>query len=225
MATIVLRLVKGTPLTNAEVDNNFSNLNVELGNVSSNVGARALLTTTATSNVVVAINEVLTRATSNVAITGGTISGIATLAATTANVTTANVTTANITTANIATINGNVAVFSNTVTALDFNSTSDISLKDNIQPISNPLEIINKLAGIEFTWKGTENKSFGLSAQSVEGILPDIVKTRQDGYKGINYNNLIAFLIEAVKDLSGQVQKLKTAQLTAQLKDSNSEKL
>lgn len=215
MATIVLRLVKGTPLTNAEVDNNFSNLNVELGNVSSNVGARALLTTTATSNVVVAINEVLTRATSNVAITGGTISGIATLAATTANVTTAN----------IATINGNVAVFSNTVTALDFNSTSDILLKDNIQPIANPLEIINKLAGIEFTWKGTENKSFGLSAQSVEGILPDIVKTRQDGYKGINYNNLIAFLIEAVKDLSGQVQKLKTAQLTAQLKDSNSEKL
>jgi len=204
MATLVLRLVKGTPLTNAEVDNNFSNLNVELGNVSSNVGARALLTTTATSNVVVAINEVLTRATSNVAITGGTISGIATLATTTANVTTANVTTAN-----IATINGNVAVFSNTVTALDFNSTSDILLKDNIQPIANPLEIINKLAGIEFTWKGTENKSFGLSAQSVEGILPDIVKTRQDGYKGINYNNLIAFLIEAVKDLSGQVQSLK----------------
>ena len=211
MATIVLRLVKGTPLTNAEVDNNFSNLNVELGNVSSNVGARALLTTTATSNVVVAINEVLTRATSNVAITGGTISGITTLAATTANVTTANVTTAN-----IATINGNVAVFSNTVTALDFNSTSDILLKDNIQPIANPLEIINKLAGIEFTWKGTENKSFCLSAQSVEGILPDIVKTRQDGYKGINYNNLIAFLIEAVKDLSGQVQKLKD--------NSNSEK-
>lgn len=190
MATLVLRLVKGTPLTNAEVDGNFSNINSELSVVSGNVGAVAQLTTTAKTNVVASINEVLTRATSNVAITGGNISGVTSIS------TTGNV-------------GGASALFSDTVTALDFNSTSDITLKDNILPISNPLEIINKLAGIEFTWKGTNEKSFGLAAQSVEDILPDVVKTRPDGYKGINYNNLIAFLIEAIKDLSGQVQTLK----------------
>lgn len=83
MATLTLRqanvvpstgaTVKGSPLTNSEVDNNFSNLNVEAnlvdskitGNVSSintsitnNVGVLSSLTTTAQDNLVVAINEV-----------------------------------------------------------------------------------------------------------------------------------------------------------------------
>lgn len=65
--------VKGSPLTNSEVDNNFSNLNVEVNTVDSritaniaavnssitaNVGILAALTTTAKDNVVVAVNEV-----------------------------------------------------------------------------------------------------------------------------------------------------------------------
>lgn len=64
MATITLRqanvvtstggTVKGSPLTNAEVDNNFANLNVEVNNI----GDLDLLDTTANSNIVVAINEV-----------------------------------------------------------------------------------------------------------------------------------------------------------------------
>ena len=51
MATLVLRTVKGTPLTNAEVDGNFSNLYSDIGIVTN-------LTTTAKDNTVVAINEV-----------------------------------------------------------------------------------------------------------------------------------------------------------------------
>lgn len=51
MATLVLRTVKGTPLTNAEVDGNFSNINSEVGVV-------ANLTTTAKANLVIAVNEV-----------------------------------------------------------------------------------------------------------------------------------------------------------------------
>lgn len=58
MATLVLRTVKGTPLTNAEVDGNFSNINSEVGVVNSNVGILSQLTTSATSNLVSAINEV-----------------------------------------------------------------------------------------------------------------------------------------------------------------------
>jgi len=51
MATIILRQVKGTPLTNFEVDGNFSNLNADIG-VTSN------LTTTNKANLVAAVNEV-----------------------------------------------------------------------------------------------------------------------------------------------------------------------
>lgn len=55
--TITYRLVKGTPLTNAEVDENFSTLDDKASNLQSNVGVLANLATTAKSNLVSAINE------------------------------------------------------------------------------------------------------------------------------------------------------------------------
>lgn len=60
-ATLVLRTVKGTPLTNLEVDNNFSNLNIFGDVVSSNVGVLTNLVTTEKSNLVSAVNEVSSR--------------------------------------------------------------------------------------------------------------------------------------------------------------------
>lgn len=58
MAEITLRSVKGTPLTNNEVDDNFNNLNLDIISTNSNVGIKANLTTTNNSNLVAAINEV-----------------------------------------------------------------------------------------------------------------------------------------------------------------------
>jgi hypothetical protein len=52
MATLVLRAVKGSPLTNQEVDGNFSN-------ILSDVGVVSALSTTAKSNIVAAVNEIV----------------------------------------------------------------------------------------------------------------------------------------------------------------------
>lgn len=76
MASLTLRLVKGTPLTNQEVDDNFSNINTEVANDKANVGILANLTTSAKSNIVAAINEIASESTSNVTITQGTIAGV-----------------------------------------------------------------------------------------------------------------------------------------------------
>jgi hypothetical protein len=76
MAILTLRLVKGTPLTNQEVDNNFSNLNSDISLTNANVGLLSQLTTFAKSNIVAAINEIASESTNNVTITGGTISGV-----------------------------------------------------------------------------------------------------------------------------------------------------
>jgi hypothetical protein len=57
-ATLVLRTVKGSPLTNIEVDNNFSNLNTFGDIVSSNIGVLTNLTTITQANVVNAVNEI-----------------------------------------------------------------------------------------------------------------------------------------------------------------------
>jgi hypothetical protein len=57
-ATLILRTVKGTPLTNLEVDNNFSNISTYANTIDANIGLLASLTTTATGNIVAAVNSV-----------------------------------------------------------------------------------------------------------------------------------------------------------------------
>lgn len=76
-ASLILRTVKGTPLTNLEVDNNFSNLSTFANTVDSNIGVLSSLTTTNKSNIVLAINELVTsNATANTRITTITTSNI-----------------------------------------------------------------------------------------------------------------------------------------------------
>ncbi len=95
------------------------------------------------------------------------------------------------------------------LTSTDYNSSSDMTLKQDITPIQNPLDIISQLTGFGFTWKDSKQKAYGLSAQEVEKVIPEIVKDRPDGTKGINYMNLTAFLIEAIKDLKQEITELK----------------
>lgn len=97
----------------------------------------------------------------------------------------------------------------NLITATDVNTTSDVSLKDNIEPIVNPLNVLEQITGYSFNWKSDGSKAYGFTAQDLEKILPDIVKTRDDGIKGINYLNLIAFLVEAVKEMKKEINELK----------------
>ena len=95
------------------------------------------------------------------------------------------------------------------LTSTDYNSSSDMTLKQDITAIQNPLDIISQLTGFGFTWKDSKQKSYGLSAQEVEKVIPEIVRDRADGTKGINYMNLTAFLIEAIKDLKQEIVELK----------------
>ena len=93
-------------------------------------------------------------------------------------------------------------------------ATSDKRLKDNIKPIENALDKVNKISGVTFQWneisqKETGKKDVGVIAQEIEEILPELVETRSNGYKAVDYPKLTALLIEAVKDLSNQVKELK----------------
>lgn len=96
---------------------------------------------------------------------------------------------------------------SQTVQAQDFNSTSDENLKTNIETVQNGLETVKSLRGVTFDWKSNQKKSIGVIAQELEGILPELVT--QGDPKTVNYNGLIGVLIEAVKELSAEVEDLK----------------
>ena len=85
---------------------------------------------------------------------------------------------------------------------------SDRRLKENIETIPNALEKVEALRGVTFTRKDTGKESIGLIAQEVEEVIPEVVNNEGE-YKGVAYGNLVGVLIEAVKELSAEVEELK----------------
>ena len=99
---------------------------------------------------------------------------------------------------------------------------SDKNLKINITPIENALDKIDLLTGVMFDWKdevietrGGEDGFFvrkhdtGVIAQEVEAVLPEVVATREDGFKAVKYEKLVGLLIEGIKQLRREIEELK----------------
>jgi hypothetical protein len=118
-----------------------------------------------------------------------------------------SITTGTITASGISTSKLTYNPFNGEMTAINFNSTSDINLKTNIQTVENALETVNTLRGVSFDWKETGFGSYGVIAQELEEVLPELVKDGE--VKSVNYNGIIGVLIEAVKELKKEVEELK----------------
>ncbi len=89
---------------------------------------------------------------------------------------------------------------------------SDRRLKRAIFPFTNALERICQLQGVNFRWKDPTLGSsiqLGLVAQEVEKIFPGAVRSDRRGLKGVDYNQLTAVLVEAVKELKAKNEKLE----------------
>ena len=90
-------------------------------------------------------------------------------------------------------------------------STSDVRTKENVIPIQNPLTIINQLNGVYFNFISVDpsKQRVGLIAQDVQSNLPQVVFEDQEGYLSVSYGNIVALLIEGIKDLHAQVATLQ----------------
>jgi hypothetical protein len=99
---------------------------------------------------------------------------------------------------------------------------SDRNLKTNIVPIENALEKLKQISGVMFDWKdeeierrGGEDGYFvrkhdtGIIAQEAEVVLPEVVATRDDGFKAVRYEKLAGIIIQAIKELANQVEEIK----------------
>ena len=62
-----------------------------------------------------------------------------------------------------------------------------------------------------FEWTDNGRRSYGLSAQNVEQILPELVGTTAQGKKTVNYIPIIAFLLEALKKNNKELQEIKSS--------------
>jgi hypothetical protein len=102
---------------------------------------------------------------------------------------------------NIAVTNG-AAVFSGSVSA-----NSDIKLKTNVKTISNPLDKVSRLRGVEYDRIDYDSHEIGVIAQEVEKVIPEVV-TDNSGTKAVAYGNLVGLLIEAIKEQNQKIDSL-----------------
>lgn len=86
------------------------------------------------------------------------------------------------------------------VSAVDFNSLSDLTLKTNVQGIENSWHIISQLRPVSFDWQHVGKSSFGFIAQEVEKIIPTVVSTSEQGAKTLSYLQIIPLLVAHVQE-------------------------
>lgn len=107
-------------------------------------------------------------------------------------------------------------------------SSSDRRFKKDIVPVRDALKLISSLEGVRYTFKDDmyypqsgekdearvkrnfpQGPQIGLIAQDVEKVLPEVVHTDDDGYKAIAYQNMVALLIEGIKEQEQKIEALE----------------
>lgn len=102
---------------------------------------------------------------------------------------------------------------------------SDARAKTNVSTISNSLSSVMRLRPVTYNFKdatansvqtaaytvGGDGKEYGLIAQEVEKVLPDVVLTDSEGKKLINYTAIIPILINAIQNLQSEINELKNS--------------
>ena len=95
---------------------------------------------------------------------------------------------------------------------------SDERLKENITTITEATSKLKQLRGVTHTWKesmqdpdNADSVSYGLIAQEVEKVIPEVVHTSNsgEGYKSVNYEKLVPLLIETIKELEARIETLE----------------
>ena len=113
---------------------------------------------------------------------------------------------------------GNGSAGYGTISAANFNTVSDQSLKKNIKTLDNSLEKVLGLRGVEYYFNSdnfTRDKQIGFIAQEVELIFPEAVK-HNGSYYTVSYSKLIAPLIEATKEQQSIIEENKRMFLAMQ---------
>jgi len=99
-------------------------------------------------------------------------------------------------------------------------ASSDKRLKENIRPIPWAVDKVKQINGVYFDWiplseeeektiHGNKGEDIGVIAQEIEAVLPELVTTRDNGYKAVKYDKIVALLIEAIKEQQGEIEELR----------------
>ena len=100
---------------------------------------------------------------------------------------------------------------------------SDIQFKENIRQIDNATQKAIAIGGKYFDWKDDyiankggadgyfmRKNDIGVIAQDVQAVLPEAVRTREDGTLAVDYQKLVSLAFAAISELQSQIEELKS---------------
>jgi hypothetical protein len=93
---------------------------------------------------------------------------------------------------------------------------SDRRYKKDITPFTPVLNQLTALQPVHYFWRAADfpqqhfgdSRAYGLIAQDVEDVLPELVVTNEDGFKAVDYTKLPLLTIQAVKELKAEKDAL-----------------
>ena len=104
---------------------------------------------------------------------------------------------------------GSVLDLGNQATVTSLVMRSDKRLKTSIKRIEKPVEKLSQLNGYTYQFKDKNVSTAGLLAQEVKEVLPTAVVEQDDGMLSLDYNAVIALLVETVNEQSKRIEKLE----------------
>ena len=93
------------------------------------------------------------------------------------------------------------------LSATSFNSLSDATVKENVQLIDDSFSMLDKIDTYKFNWKDTKELSYGVMAQELEKVMPELVRKNGKGQRTVSYIPLIAIMIDAINKLKEEVDR------------------
>jgi hypothetical protein len=203
---IVLRRDKTSPLTREELDNNFLEIDLKVGKTGNETitGVKTftespivptltlgdvsdkIATAKFVGNAITASQEVLTTAISNIPMSDNTklpLTG--------------------------GTLSGNLTINANLIVTGNITETSDKRIKSDISPLIGALDKVLNLQGVSYLKNGSTDKNIGFIAQDVIDIVPEVVK-EIDGLYSVAYGNIVALLVEAIKEQETRIKELES---------------
>ena len=151
--------------------------------------------------------------TEKLALAGGTMSGAINMG--TNNITNAgSVTMTSLTVTNLSgsadTYTGDGAANSIVINGSGTFSSSDRRLKENIDLLTSTIAKLDQINGYSYNYISDKEKKkqLGVIAQELEEVYPELLTTREDGYKMVNYQGLIPVLLEAIKEQQSIINDL-----------------
>ncbi len=118
------------------------------------------------------------------------------------------------------TLHVNGSLYATSVTGSTCNCPSDLRMKTRISSISGALAKVRRLRGVTHLWRQDRfpdrgfpsGRQYGVIAQDVARVVPEVVRDGEDGYKSVSYNKLVPLLIEAIKEQDRIIVRQKKEQ-------------